>query len=61
MAFHVTLRVGFGNWYMDVYLDIHPDHHYTGDGAARDNQGYFWIRGRVDDVVNVSKAETGSH
>lgn len=42
---------------MDVYLDIYPDYHYAGDGAARDNQGYFWIRGRVDDVANVSKAE----
>ena len=27
---------------------------FTGDGAARDHEGYYWIRGRVDDVVNVS-------
>ena len=29
-------------------------HQFTGDGAARDQEGYYWIRGRVDDVVNVS-------
>lgn len=27
---------------------------FTGDGAGRDHEGYYWIRGRVDDVVNVS-------
>ena len=27
---------------------------FTGDGAARDHEGFYWIRGRVDDVVNVS-------
>ena len=27
---------------------------FTGDGAGRDHDGYYWIRGRVDDVVNVS-------
>jgi acetyl-CoA synthetase len=30
----------------------HPQ--FTGDGAGRDHEGYYWIRGRVDDVVNVS-------
>lgn len=29
-------------------------HQFTGDGAGRDHEGYYWIRGRVDDVVNVS-------
>lgn len=29
-------------------------HKFTGDGAGRDHEGYYWIRGRVDDVVNVS-------
>lgn len=27
---------------------------FTGDGAGRDHEGYYWIRGRVDDVVNIS-------
>ncbi|KAG7193075.1 acetyl-coenzyme A synthetase 2 [Scheffersomyces spartinae] len=40
--------------YMDTYLNPYPGHYFTGDGAARDNDGYYWIRGRVDDVVNVS-------
>ncbi|KAJ7609711.1 hypothetical protein DFH06DRAFT_1374920, partial [Mycena polygramma] len=32
----------------------YPGLFYTGDGAARDEEGYIWIRGRVDDVINVS-------
>lgn len=40
--------------YMDTYLNVYPGYYFTGDGAARDREGYYWIRGRVDDVVNVS-------
>lgn len=40
--------------YMDTYLNPYPGYYFTGDGAARDNDGFYWIRGRVDDVVNVS-------
>ncbi|RLV94305.1 Acetyl-coenzyme A synthetase 2 [Spathaspora sp. JA1] len=40
--------------YMDTYMNVYPGYYFTGDGAARDNDGYYWIRGRVDDVVNVS-------
>ncbi|EGV63960.1 acetyl-coenzyme A synthetase 2 [Yamadazyma tenuis] len=40
--------------YMDTYLKPYPGFYFTGDGAARDHDGYYWIRGRVDDVVNVS-------
>ncbi|CAK7895258.1 acetyl-coenzyme A synthetase 2 [[Candida] anglica] len=40
--------------YLDTYLNPYPGYYFTGDGAARDNDGYYWIRGRVDDVVNVS-------
>ncbi|KAM9891525.1 hypothetical protein OXX79_010664, partial [Metschnikowia pulcherrima] len=32
----------------------YPGYYFTGDGAARDHDGFYWIRGRVDDVVNVS-------
>ena len=32
----------------------YPNHYFTGDGAARDLDGFYWILGRVDDVVNVS-------
>jgi len=40
--------------YMDTYLNVYKGYYFTGDGAARDHDGYYWIRGRVDDVVNVS-------
>merc|ERR1711964_156170 len=40
--------------YMDTYLNVHKGYYFTGDGAGRDHEGYYWIRGRVDDVVNVS-------
>lgn len=40
--------------YMETYLTPYPGYYFTGDGAARDHDGYYWIRGRVDDVVNVS-------
>ncbi|EGE04927.1 acetyl-coenzyme A synthetase [Trichophyton equinum CBS 127.97] len=40
--------------YMDTYFNVYPGFYFTGDGAGRDHDGYYWIRGRVDDVVNVS-------
>ncbi|KAM0351663.1 hypothetical protein ACHAPU_002673 [Fusarium lateritium] len=38
----------------ETYLKVYPGYYFTGDGAARDNDGFYWIRGRVDDVINVS-------
>lgn len=43
--------------FMDVYYNVYPGYYFTGDGAARDSEGFYWIRGRVDDVVNVSKGK----
>ncbi|KAG0259788.1 acetyl-CoA synthetase [Mortierella polycephala] len=40
--------------YMETYLKPYPGYYFTGDGATRDKDGYIWIRGRVDDVINVS-------
>ncbi|OJD31844.1 acetyl-coenzyme a synthetase [Diplodia corticola] len=40
--------------YRDTYLNVYKGYYFTGDGAGRDHEGYYWIRGRVDDVVNVS-------
>lgn len=40
--------------YLETYLRQVPGYYFTGDGAARDRDGYYWIRGRVDDVANVS-------
>ncbi|KAL1959300.1 hypothetical protein VTO42DRAFT_2487 [Malbranchea cinnamomea] len=45
---------GAHNRYMDTYLNVYKGYYFTGDGAGRDHEGYYWIRGRVDDVVNVS-------
>jgi acetyl-CoA synthetase len=40
--------------YMDTYFNVYKGYYFTGDGAGRDHEGFYWIRGRVDDVVNVS-------
>lgn len=40
--------------YLDTYLNVYKGYYFTGDGAGRDHEGFYWIRGRVDDVVNVS-------
>jgi acetyl-CoA synthetase len=40
--------------YLETYMKPYPGLFYTGDGAARDEHGYIWIKGRVDDVINVS-------
>ena len=40
--------------YLDTYLNPYPGYYFTGDGAAKDKDGYIWILGRVEDVVNVS-------
>ncbi|KAL1928000.1 hypothetical protein VTP01DRAFT_3405 [Rhizomucor pusillus] len=40
--------------FLETYLKPYPGFYFTGDGASRDKDGYIWIRGRVDDVINVS-------
>ncbi|KAK6464998.1 acetyl-coenzyme a synthetase (acetate--CoA ligase 1) [Scheffersomyces coipomensis] len=42
------------NRFIDTYLKPYANYYFSGDGAARDNDGFYWILGRVDDVVNVS-------
>jgi len=39
--------------FLDTYTKPYPGYYFTGDGAARDSDGFIWIRGRVDDVINV--------
>jgi acetyl-CoA synthetase len=46
--------------YMQVYWSKYPGIYLTGDGARRDDDGYFWLLGRVDDVVNVSGHRLGT-
>ncbi len=43
-----------------TYFSTYPNKYFTGDGAKRDADGYFWITGRVDDVLNVSGHRLGT-
>ncbi len=46
--------------FIDTYLKNYPGNYFTGDGARRDKDGYYWITGRVDDVINVSGHRMGT-
>ena len=45
---------------IDTYLKPYPGYYFSGDGARRDEEGYYWITGRVDDVINVSGHRIGT-
>ena len=44
----------------DTYFDQYKGYYFTGDGCRRDEDGYYWITGRVDDVINVSGHRMGT-
>jgi acetyl-CoA synthetase len=46
--------------FIDAYFKAYPGHYFTGDGVRRDKDGYYWITGRVDDVINVSGHRLGT-
>ena len=46
--------------FIEVYFSQFPGYYFTGDGAKRDEDGYYWITGRVDDVLNVSGHRIGT-
>ena len=46
--------------FRNTYFALHPGTYTTGDGARRDAEGYYWITGRVDDVINVSGQRIGT-
>ncbi len=46
--------------FMQTYFSAYPGMYFTGDGCRRDEDGYFWITGRVDDVLNVSGHRMGT-
>ena len=46
--------------FIDTYFKTYPGKYFTGDGARRDADGYYWITGRVDDVINVSGHRIGT-
>jgi acetyl-CoA synthetase len=46
--------------FVDTYFKTYPGMYFTGDGCRRDEDGYYWITGRVDDVLNVSGHRMGT-
>lgn len=56
------MRTLYGNHerFLETYLRPYPGMYFTGDGARRDADGYYWITGRVDDVLNVSGHRLGT-
>jgi acetyl-CoA synthetase len=46
--------------FIDTYFTTYPGKYFTGDGCRRDEDGYYWITGRVDDVINVSGHRMGT-
>ncbi|RDH46024.1 acetate--CoA ligase [Zooshikella ganghwensis] len=56
------IRTVYGNHQrmLDTYFSTYPGYYFTGDGARRDEDGDYWITGRVDDVLNVSGHRMGT-
>ena len=56
------MRTVYGNHdrFFDTYFSQFSGYYFTGDGAKRDKDGYYWITGRVDDVLNVSGHRLGT-
>jgi len=46
--------------FVDTYFKTYPGYYFTGDGCRRDEDGYYWITGRIDDVLNVSGHRLGT-
>ena len=56
------MRTVFGDHqrFIDTYFKTYPGKYFTGDGCRRDKDGFYWITGRVDDVINVSGHRMGT-
>ncbi len=56
------MRTVFGDHqrFIDTYFSTFPGRYFSGDGCRRDEDGYYWITGRVDDVINVSGHRMGT-
>ncbi|UYL09392.1 acetate--CoA ligase [Bdellovibrio sp. SKB1291214] len=56
------MRTVFGDHkrFEETYFSTYPGYYFTGDGCRRDQDGYYWITGRVDDVINVSGHRLGT-
>ena len=62
MSWPGQMRTVFGDHerFIDTYFTTFPGRYFSGDGCRRDKDGYFWITGRVDDVINVSGHRMGT-
>ena len=56
------IRTVFGDHQrcIDTYFSTYPGYYFTGDSARRDEDGFYWVTGRVDDVINVSGHRLGT-
>ena len=61
-AWPSLMRTVYGDHerFRQIYFDRFPGYYLTGDGAKRDEDGYYWITGRVDDVLNISGHRIGT-
>jgi acetyl-CoA synthetase len=61
-AWPSALRTLYGDQerFEKTYFGLYPGYYFSGDGARRDDDGYYWITGRVDDVINVSGHRVGT-
>ncbi len=62
MSWPGQMRTVFGDHqrFIDTYFSTFPGRYFSGDGCRRDEDGYYWITGRVDDVINVSGHRMGT-
>ena len=62
MSWPGQMRTVYGDHqrFIDTYFSTFPGRYFSGDGCRRDEDGYYWITGRVDDVINVSGHRMGT-
>lgn len=62
MSWPGQMRTVYGDHerFVQTYFTTYKGYYFTGDGARRDEDGYYWITGRVDDVINVSGHRMGT-
>ena len=62
MSWPGQMRTVYGDHqrFVDTYFSQYPGRYFSGDGCRRDEDGYYWITGRVDDVINVSGHRLGT-
>ena len=62
MSWPGQMRTVYGDHqrFVDTYFNQYPGRYFSGDGCRRDEDGYYWITGRVDDVINVSGHRLGT-